>query len=120
MASVPGGHRDTPRGHPWGHARVGHLLGQHSAPIAESCPIVAQSSSIGSLGVTVQNWIMADVVNSFRKDNKPLGLRRLPAFRMVYPSFSNVKASHDDLLGGGCLPYRKAIDDKQPWLKNHL
>lgn len=120
VASVPGGHRDSPRGYQWGHARVGHLLAHHSAPIADTCAIVAQSSSIGSLGTSVQTWIMADVVNSFRKDSKPLGLRRLPSFRMVYPSFANVKGSHDDLLGGGCLPYRKAIDDKQPWLKNHL
>lgn len=120
VASVPGGHRQTPRGHDWGHARLGHLLGRHSAPVDDSCPIVAQSSSIGSLGPSVQSWIMADIVNSLRRDTVPVGLRRLPAFRMVYPSFANVRASHDDLLGGGGLPYRRAVDVKQPWLKEHL
>lgn len=117
---MPGGHRDTPRGYDWGHARLGHLLSKHSAPIDDGCPIIAQSSSIGSLGPSAQSWIMADIANSFRKDCQPIGIRRLPTFKMIYPSFVNVKQSHDDLLGGGCLPYRKAINDKQPWLKNHL
>lgn len=120
VASVPGGHRETNRGHQWGHPRVGQLLAKYSAPIDDCCPVVAQSSSIGSLGPNVQAWVTTDIVNSFRKDSAPVGLRRIPAFKMIYPSFANVKNSHDDLLGGGCLPYRKAIDDKQLWLKNHL
>lgn len=120
VASVPGGHRETPNGQLWGHARVGYLLSKHCAPVDDACPIVAQSSSIGSLGPNIQSWIMADVANSFRKDSLPIGIRRLPTFRMVYPSFANVKGSHDDLLGGGGLPYRKAINDKQQWLKSHL
>lgn len=120
VASVPGGHRETPRGYDWGHARVGHLLSRHCATIDETAPVVAQSSSIGSLGPNVHTWIMSDVANSFRRDGRAVGIRRLPAFRMIYPSFANVKASHDDLMGGGCLPYRKAINDKQTWLKGHL
>lgn len=121
VASIPGGHREAPgRGHDWGHPRVGRLLGQHCAPVDAACPIVAQCSSIGSLGPSVQSWCLADVANSFRRDTAPLGLRRLPAFRLVYPSYANVRASHDGLLGGGCLPYRRAINQKQPWLRQHL
>ncbi|GAB0091433.1 Probable tyrosyl-DNA phosphodiesterase [Sergentomyia squamirostris] len=120
VASVPGGHRSTPRGHPWGHPRAGHLLAQHSARIEESCPIVAQSSSIGSLGVSVDSWVLGEFGVNFRKDSAPANLRRMPRFKMIYPSFTNVKNSHDDILGGGCLPYGKSSNDKQPWLKNHL
>lgn len=120
MASVPGGHRETTTGHHWGHPRVGRLLSKHCPQIDDTCPIVCQSSSIGSLGVNIQSWVTNDIINSFRKDLSPAGLRKLPQFKLIYPSFSNVKNSHDDLLGGGCLPYRKAVNDKQLWLKNYL
>lgn len=117
---MPGGHRETPRGHDWGHPKLGRLLAQHSAPIDDACPVVAQCSSIGTLGPTVQAWVQTDIVNSMRRDAAPLGVRRLPAFRLVFPSYANVRASHDGLLGGGGLPYRRAVDAKQTWLREHL
>ena len=111
VASVPGGHREQPNGHQWGHPKIGRILSKHCPPIDENSPIVAQCSSIGSLGPNVQSWIGNDIVNSFRKDQSPAGLRKIPQFKLIYPSFSNVKNSHDDLLGGGCLPYRKAVSE---------
>lgn len=122
LGSVPGGHREsTVRGHPWGHARLGALLAKHATPINDRIPVVCQSSSIGSLGANVQAWILQDFVNSLKKDSTPLGkLRQMPAFKMIYPSFGNVSGSHDGMLGGGCLPYGKNTNDKQPWLKDHL
>ncbi|KAH8411987.1 hypothetical protein KR222_004783 [Zaprionus bogoriensis] len=122
VGSVPGGHRESAvRGHPWGCARLGALLAKHATPIEDRIPVVCQSSSIGSLGANVQAWIQQDFVNNLRKDATPLGrLRQLPAFKMIYPSFGNVSRSHDGMLGGGCLPYGKSTNDKQPWLKAHL
>uniref|UniRef100_A0A1Q3EYJ2 Putative tyrosyl-dna phosphodiesterase n=1 Tax=Culex tarsalis TaxID=7177 RepID=A0A1Q3EYJ2_CULTA len=120
VASIPGGHLNTAKGPLWGHPRLGYLLGKHSAPIDDSCPLVAQSSSIGSLGPNPQSWILSEIMASFRRDSAPIGLRRVPAFRMIFPSFSNVRSSHDNLLGGGCLPYMRATHEKQPWLKDHL
>ncbi|KAH8413334.1 hypothetical protein KR009_010047 [Drosophila setifemur] len=122
LGSVPGGHRESSvRGHPWGHARLGGLLAKHATPIDDRIPVICQSSSIGSLGANVQAWIQQDFVNSLKKDSTPLGkLRQMPAFKMIYPSFSNVSGSHDGMLGGGCLPYGKNTNDKQPWLKDHL
>ncbi|XP_030383051.1 probable tyrosyl-DNA phosphodiesterase isoform X1 [Scaptodrosophila lebanonensis] len=122
IGSVPGGHREsTTRGHPWGHARLGSLLAKHAAPVDDRIPVICQSSSIGSLGANVQTWIQQDVLNSLRKDSSPLGrLRQLPPFKMIYPSFGNVASSHDGMLGGGCLPYSKNTNDKQPWLKSYL
>ena len=105
---MPGGFHEGPRGHPWGHARLSSLLNKHSAvSIDEKIPIVCQSSSIGSLGANVQAWIQQDFINSLRRDNKPMGVRRFPEFKMIYPSFGNVSNSHDGMLGGGCLPYGK-------------
>lgn len=109
------------RGHPWGCARLGGLLSKHATPIEDRIPVVCQSSSIGSLGVNVQAWIQQDFVNNLRKDSNTVGrLRQLPPFKMIYPSFGNVSRSHDGMLGGGCLPYGKSTNDKQPWLKSHL
>ncbi|XP_038113136.1 probable tyrosyl-DNA phosphodiesterase [Culex quinquefasciatus] len=120
VASIPGGHLNTAKGPLWGHPRLGYLLGKHSAPIDDACPLVAQSSSIGSLGPNPQSWVLSEIMASFRRDSAPIGLRRVPAFRMIFPSFSNVRNSHDNLLGGGCLPYMRATHEKQPWLKDHL
>ncbi|XP_060644689.1 probable tyrosyl-DNA phosphodiesterase [Drosophila nasuta] len=122
IGSVPGGHRESAvRGHPWGCARLGSLLAKHATPIDDRIPVVCQSSSIGSLGANVQAWIQQDFVNNLRKDSQPVGrLRQMPALKMIYPSFGNVSRSHDGMLGGGCLPYGKNTNDKQPWLKQHL
>ncbi|ALC38575.1 gkt [Drosophila busckii] len=122
VGSVPGGHREsTVRGHPWGCARLGSLLAKHATPIDDRIPVVCQSSSIGSLGPNVQPWIQQDFVNNLRKDSTTVGrLRQMPPFKMIYPSFGNVSRSHDGMLGGGCLPYGKQTNDKQPWLKTHL
>lgn len=120
IGSVPGGFSEGPRGHPWGHARLGSVLNKHSAAVDEKIPIVCQSSSIGSLGPNIESWIQHDFLNSLRKDSEPLRLRKIPAFKMIYPSFGNVSRSHDGMLGGGCLPYGKNTNDKQPWLKSYL
>ncbi|XP_049547524.1 probable tyrosyl-DNA phosphodiesterase [Anopheles darlingi] len=120
VASVPGGHVNTPKGPLWGHARLGYLLTKYAAPIDDSCPLVAQSSSIGSLGPSPESWVLGEIMANFRKDSAPIGIRRMPGFRMIYPSYSNVRQSHDSLLGGGCLPYGRATHSKQEWLKTYL
>lgn len=121
VASSPGSHREIPnKGPPFGHPRLGKLLSQHAAPIEENCPIVAQCSSIGNLGPNSQSYLLSELAISFRKDSAPLGIRRVPQVKLIYPSFSNVKSSFDGMMGGGCLPYAKAANDRQPWLTNHL
>ncbi|XP_067639085.1 probable tyrosyl-DNA phosphodiesterase [Eurosta solidaginis] len=120
IGSTPGGFREGPRGYPWGHARVGELLQKHCAPMEARVPVICQSSSIGSLGPNIHTWIQHDFLSSLRKHSGPPGLSHFPPFKMIYPSFSNVKSSHDDLFGGGCLPYGSNTNDKQPWLRGHL
>lgn len=120
VASSPGGHRSTPKGHLWGHPRLGYILEKHCAPIDDYWPVVTQSSSIGSLGSNVNDWVLNEFINSLRKDSMPLGLRRIPEFKLIYPTFNNVVHGHDGILSGGCLPYSKKINDKQQWLKNYL
>lgn len=120
ITSVPGTHNSGTNGYPYGHPKVGWLLSKHSAPIEDTSPLVAQSSSIGSFGANANVWLLSEFTNSFRRDSQPLGLRKVPQFRMIYPSFNNVMASHDGALGGGCLPYGDQTHKKQTWLQKYM
>lgn len=120
VTSVPGTHIDDAGAYHHGHARVGWLLSKHSAPIDDSSPVVAQCSSIGSFGASANLWLLGEFINSFRRDSTPMGLRKIPPLRFVYPSYNNVMNSHDGVLGGGCLPYGGKVHTKQVWLEKYM
>lgn len=122
MASVPGGHLEPPntKTSEWGHRRLGQLLADHSAPIPDTVPVVAQSSSIGSLGPNISQWIQSQWIVSFKRDPNKTQMRQTPPFKMIYPSINDVLGSHDGILGGGCLPYTSEQHSKQEWLMNYL
>lgn len=120
VASVPGTHRDSGKGIHYGHPRMATLLSSHSAPIDDSNPIILQASSIGSLGSSAPAYLTGEIASSFKRDSAPVGLRRVPNVKLIYPSLSNVLSSHDEMAGGGCLPYNGATHDKQRWLNDHL
>lgn len=118
--SVPGSHRDSGKGIYYGHSRIASLLSSHSAPIDDVNPIHLQCSSIGSLGPNSSAWLSSEIATSFRRDSAPIGLRRMPQIKLIYPSLNNVLSSHDGIAGGGCLPYDGKTHEKQTWLKEHL
>lgn len=120
VASVPGSHRDSGKGIYFGHQRLGTLLSENSAPVDDSSPIWLQCSSIGSLGSSASAYLTGEIATSFKKDSAPVGLRRLPSMKLIYPSLNNVISSHDGMAGGGCLPYDGKVHDKQRWLSDHL
>lgn len=120
VTSIPGTYSKTLDGFPHGHGRVSYLLSKHATSIDDSSYIVAQSSSLGSFGKNPSFWLTSEFVNSFRKDNQLLGLRKMPSIRVIYPSYSNVLQSHDGLIGGGCLPYGNQVNQKQLWLQDFL
>lgn len=120
ISSVPGSHRDSGNGIHYGHPRAATLLRDNSAPIDESCPIILQASSIGSLGSSAPAYLTGEIAASFKRDSAPVGLRRIPNVKLIYPSLSNVISSHDGMAGGGCLPYNGGTHDKQRWLNEHL
>lgn len=94
--------------------RLGSLLAKHSTPIADTIPVVCQSSSIGSLG---RGWLEQFVHNLRRDSLPPKGSRRLPPFKMIYPSLSNMS---NGLWPKKCLSYYMEIYNQQPWLKSYL
>ncbi|CAH2101303.1 unnamed protein product [Euphydryas editha] len=120
VSSVPGSHFDLD----WGMNRVGTLLRQHcEIPASEnrSWPLLAQASSLGSYGNDPKLWLTGDFLHNFTKiKNQPQMLSQPPSLKIIYPSLENVKQSHDDLLGGGCLPYSAEAHKKQPWLNGFL
>ena len=120
VSSVPGSHRDSGKGIYHGHPRVASLLSEHSAPIDDSNPIILQASSIGSLGPSPNAYITGEIASSFKRDSAPVGLRRVPNVKLIYPSLNNVLSSHDGMAGGGCLPYDGKTHEKQLWLNEYL
>ena len=71
MASVPGVHRG-PESDKWGHRRLGHLLRKHAtipsllspSESNASWPVVAQCSSIGTLGAGPDAWMCGELRTS--------------------------------------------------------
>lgn len=121
VSSVPGTHHESgSNGYPHGHARVAHLLSKYAPKIPEESSVVAQSSSLGSFGTNAGVWLTSEFLNSLRRDKESTGIRTLPPFKLIYPSFNNVMDSHDGLIGGGCLPYGNQTHQKQPWLTQYL
>lgn len=120
VASVPGKHRKTPMGPLWGHPRVGYFLSQHCASVEETGSLVAQSSSIGTLGAGLLPWVRMEWGMSFRNDCESPRIKDFPQFHMIYPSLRNVNNSHDGIIGGACLSYSSFTNDKQFWLKDYF
>lgn len=120
VTSIPGTHHEGSNGHAHGHARVASLLSKHCAEIEDTSPVVVQSSSLGSFGANPNVWLTSEFINSLRRDNQRLGIRKVPQLKLIYPSFNNVMGSHDGLLGGGCLPYGNQVHQKQGWLQQFL
>ncbi|XP_048485908.1 probable tyrosyl-DNA phosphodiesterase [Plutella xylostella] len=118
VASVPGSHFDLE----WGLTRAGSLLRQHCrAPAEQRWPLVAQASSLGSYGKEPKLWLTGDFLHHFtRVKNQPAMITQPPELKLIYPSLENVRQSHDNLLGGGCLPYSAEQHTRQMWLRDFL
>ncbi|XP_015125145.1 probable tyrosyl-DNA phosphodiesterase [Diachasma alloeum] len=119
LASVPGNHKEGNRDR-WGLRRLGTLLSSHAELPADGArwPVVAQCSSIGSLGAGFQSWIGNDLVTTLSSETRK-GLRSAPNFQFVYPTIENYKRSFDMRVGSCCLPYGGQLHAKQKWLSNY-
>jgi len=117
ISSVPGSHKDGAMCL-WGHRAVAKLLRTNIPPSVSSWPVTVQCSSIGSLGISPDMWLEHELATSLSSTLS----RSLvsPRVSLVYPAHSDVLASYDGALGGGCLPYSGKTAAKQPWLVNHM
>ncbi|XP_066991996.2 probable tyrosyl-DNA phosphodiesterase [Anabrus simplex] len=120
IASVPGSHQgpDIDR---WGHRRLGSILKKYCNSDADSSwPILAQCSSIGSLGQDPEAWMIGELRASMAQSKGAPAPRSPPPFRVIYPSKQNVMDSLDGLMGGDCLPYSIRTHQKQMWFTAFL
>lgn len=119
LASVPGNHKDDNRDR-WGLRRLAALLSSHAELPADGgrWPVVAQSSSIGSLGATFQSWLGNHIVPALSSETSK-GLRSAPNFQFIYPTVENYQKSFDMSVGSCCLPYGNQLHAKQKWLNNY-
>ncbi|XP_043527863.1 probable tyrosyl-DNA phosphodiesterase isoform X2 [Frieseomelitta varia] len=120
LASVPGRHTGVEYDF-WGHRKLGCILSKYAKlpPDAPQWTLVAQSSSIGSLGPNYESWLLKDITSSMSKEN-PVGLKSLPNFQFIYPSLENYKRSFDHRVGSSCLNYSFQLHSKQEWITSFM
>ncbi|XP_017788235.1 PREDICTED: probable tyrosyl-DNA phosphodiesterase [Habropoda laboriosa] len=120
LASIPGRHKDLEKDF-WGHRKLGSVLSKHAKlpPDSPRWTLVAQSSSIGSLGPNYESWLRKEIVSSMSKEN-PSSLKSLPSFQFIYPTINNYKRSFDGQVGSSCLPYRLLTHSKQTWVESYM
>ncbi|CAH1106198.1 unnamed protein product [Psylliodes chrysocephalus] len=109
---------------------VADLLSSHCSLPAKTTPqsegplawgIIAQASSIGSLGKKPADWLRGSVLRclaSHKGCSKPMNSSA--SISLVYPSVDNVMTGYLGPESGGCLPYSKATNEKQKWLQEYL
>ncbi|XP_025200386.1 probable tyrosyl-DNA phosphodiesterase [Melanaphis sacchari] len=122
IPSVPGKHQEQL----WGHLYLKSILEKHAHlpfRVPSEWPIIAQCSSLGSLGTTENGWLKSEFINSLSastyydpsiRDGYPV------PFKLIYPSEKNVLNSWNGPLDGVCLPYNKMTHKKQKWLKRYM
>ncbi|KAI4502376.1 hypothetical protein M0802_002288 [Mischocyttarus mexicanus] len=120
IASVPGSHalknKDL-----WGHKKLGHLLSNHVTlpPNGSDWPIIAQSSSLGSLGSQYNHWLGKDIVPSMSRETDQTP-KKQPNFHFIFPSITNYRESFDCQKLSCCLCYNLRTHSKQAWFQSHL
>nr|XP_033337495.1 probable tyrosyl-DNA phosphodiesterase [Megalopta genalis] len=120
IASVPGSHKNR-ESDLWGHRKLASVLSKHATlpPNAPQWPIVAQSSSIGSLGPKYDSWLLKEIVPSMSREIAA-GLKSHPNFHFIYPTTRNYIDSFDCRVGSCCLPYSNQTHSKQLWFESYL
>ncbi|XP_043252986.1 probable tyrosyl-DNA phosphodiesterase [Colletes gigas] len=120
VASVPGSQRASEQNF-WGHKKLASVLSAHATLPADApqWPIVAQSSSIGSLGPNFDSWLLKDIVPAMSRETTS-GLKSHPKFHFIYPSINNYKQSFDCQVGSCCFPYGLQTHSKQEWIESYL
>ena len=114
IASVPGYHKGQQM-YKWGHLKMRKVLGQiKSKSMIHDWPLIAQFSSIGSLGKTANVWLESEWKQSFTlsPESTPLS--------MVYPTVENVRTSLEGYSAGKSIPYSSKTCKNQLYLNRYF
>lgn len=110
--------------------RVGDLLSRHCSLPQKTTPdsegplswgIIGQASSIGSMGKNPAEWLRGSLLRSLSSHkNGPMPMNSNATLSIVYPSVDNVMKGYFGPESGGCLPYSKAVNEKQRWFQDYM
>ncbi|ELT91218.1 hypothetical protein CAPTEDRAFT_131694, partial [Capitella teleta] len=117
IASVPGRHSGASLNE-FGHLKLKKVLRQFG-PSSDACkqwPVLAQFSSIGSLGPTPESWLSSELLTSFSA-TRGSGSQSKPRLHLMYPCRHDVRLSLEGYGAGGSLPYSINTAKKQPWFR---
>lgn len=101
------------------------VLPEKTTPESEgplSWGIMAQASSIGSLGKSPGEWLRKYLLGALSTHSKCalMSTNSNATINIIYPTQENVSNSYYGDNGGGCLPYSKIVHEKQKWLNDYL
>ncbi|XP_050498259.1 probable tyrosyl-DNA phosphodiesterase [Diabrotica virgifera virgifera] len=83
--------------------------------------ILAQASSIGSMGKNPADWLRGSLLRCLASHKgSPKPMNSSASISIVYPSVDNVMTGYFSHESGGCLPYSKATNEKQKWLQEYM
>lgn len=120
VASVPGYYTRFNAIH-WGYRKLSCILSRHATLPADApkWSLVAQSSSIGSLGPNYDSWLSKEIVFSMSRENAQ-NTKLQPKFQFIYPSLRNYKRSYDYVISTPCLSYSQDVHSRQKWIESYL
>ncbi|KAK2584626.1 hypothetical protein KPH14_006975 [Odynerus spinipes] len=120
VASVPGGHKNADTDL-WGHRKLADVLSAHATlpPDAPYWPIIAQSSSIGSLGPNYESWLSKNIVPAMSMETTK-GVKSSPNFHFIFPTIKNYKEGFDCRTASCCLCYSLQMHSKQKWFQSYM
>ncbi|KAI6651995.1 Tyrosyl-DNA phosphodiesterase 1-like isoform X1 [Oopsacas minuta] len=113
IASIPGYHKGSEL-QKWGHLKMKRVLQQiKSKEVKSDWPLIAQFSSIGSLGKSPE-WLESEWKQSFTHSSSHTPLS------IVFPTVENVRTSLEGYSAGKSIPYNSKTCKNQLYLNRYL
>lgn len=113
IGSIPSRQKASPS---FGHLKLRHVLASHANLATNAWPIVGQFSSIGSLGPSADKWLTGELLASL-KSTKQKSFASETSLKLIFPSEDDVMDSLEGEAAGGSIPYSKATEERQPYLR---
>lgn len=122
LSSVPG-KLDARQSRNHGHIQLRQVLKDQldDAQWSSEDRVVAQFSSVGSLGASADSWLKPDLLTTLGTSRRhPVSPENRLQFSIIFPSEENVRQCLEGYMGGGSIPYMQATAAKQPYLREYL
>ncbi|KAG9283992.1 hypothetical protein G9A89_005499 [Geosiphon pyriformis] len=121
IGSIPGYH-SGPNKNKWGHMRLRTVLGENykiEREFLEESTVIAQCSSIGSLGAK-ENWFVNEfAISLFNGRNQEKSSNT--SLKLVFPTVNNVRNSLEGWAAGGSIPFdHKNYLKQKTWMNKYL